>query len=110
MRAIIVGLFLSTTAASLPAYAQLSTRADTLAHISRKMAPINKENQEIMTYTGKDDGYIERRLNDLLEMVAGLRDDLAGNKFVRLSSVTVNVPWGVSVEFSLPEPETPDKP
>ncbi|MNE71845.1 hypothetical protein D3C80_1677480 [compost metagenome] len=37
---------------------------------------------------------------DALKRVSDLQDQLKDNPYFRLSSFSVNVPWGVSVEFT----------
>lgn len=50
-------------------------------------------------------GWWGDRVDEAVTQVMDLRDVLAGNPFVRVSSFTVGFPWGVAVELTFPPSE-----
>lgn len=40
-------------------------------------------------------------INDAIKLVVELKDRLANNPYVRITSVSVGIPWGISVEFEV---------
>ncbi len=79
------------------------TREETLQRVSAAIAKINETMPSQQEYATAKTGYIEDKVNEALKMVLDLRDSLSGNPYVRVSSVSVGLPIGVSVELSFPE-------
>jgi methyl coenzyme M reductase gamma subunit len=94
-------------ATSSSAQQSLETREQALEEISRVLAEIN----EVMPATvalqtgAVSTSVLENAIDRALALAMDLRDRLAGNPHIRVGSVQVGIPWGVSVEFTLPEPE-----
>lgn len=78
------------------------SREATIAAVSDALAEINAPFVRA-NYTSSNADFLEGMIDGAITQVLVLRDGLASNPYVRLSSFTVGFPWGVSVEFTFPE-------
>lgn len=85
----------------------LESKEGTSAFVADKMAEITIEFQTDWQKAGITDEMTRRLIASTTTRVLALRDALAGNRYVRVAGFSVGFPGGVSVEFTLPEPEHP---
>lgn len=106
--------FTATLVAALlssPALAQSSelqswddlTREAVIARISETLAEVNAPfARAAYSNTAASEGMLEGIIQAGIREVLALRDGLASNPYVRVSSFSVGFPAGVSVEFTFP--------
>ena len=95
--------------ASAPAQSQMS-RDEVLEHVSKEIAEI----QTLYAIAGQGDVIStmasENRIDAALNKAEELRGFLSKTYYVRLTSVTIVVPWGIGFELEfLDDPSTPLK-
>ncbi|MDP9791385.1 hypothetical protein [Agrobacterium tumefaciens] len=75
------------------------TRDETLKIIGDATVTLNEVNKAMMA--SENSSVAADLFKDALKKVSDLQDQLKDNPYVRLSSFRVNVPWGISIEFTL---------
>ncbi|WP_284765384.1 hypothetical protein [Agrobacterium sp. CFBP2214] len=74
------------------------TREETLGVIADATVTLNEVNHAM---NASENASVAAVLfKDALKRVSDLQDQLKDNPYFRLSSFSVNVPWGISVEFT----------
>lgn len=84
--------------ASYPTAAQEMSREATLQLIGKTVAEINARTSEYQA-----GGWGQTSIDVAIQMAVDLRDRLSSNPYVRVSSVSVGIPYGVSFEFTFPD-------
>jgi hypothetical protein len=89
-----------------PAASQTLTKEETAQLVADQMAEINRVLPAAMFMSGSmSDSVVKEAVDAATRIILRLRDSLATNPYIRVSSFTVGLPAGVSVEFTFPPSE-----
>lgn len=88
----------------LPGAASAQTREETIAQTSVRIAQMQRR-FAVDWQAAASDTAAATAVNLALTQVLALRDSLAGNPYVRVSSFSVGIPAGISVELTFPPAE-----
>ena len=95
--ALVLGLCLSTGALA-------QGREETIAAASTRIAELQRS-FTVEWHSASSDTAAAMAVRSALTKVLELRDSLAGNPYVRVSSFSVGIPAGISVELTFPPAE-----
>ncbi|MBB2973960.1 hypothetical protein [Mesorhizobium sp. RMAD-H1] len=89
------------------AHAAPLTREETFQLLSRELAKIEENSSEVQRYSTMPayTSLVKDKIQEAMKIAISLRDTLSGNPYVRVSGVSVTIPWGITLELTFPEPE-----